>query len=185
VAERKTDAFTIFLGVACVALSILVLLLARENRKLKADIAAGAPEVMANALKVGERLEPFTLRSDGGETVPVRFDAQPGPSLVLVFTQTCPHCEKTFPVWRDVVQKASVPVFGVQLDRGDPAQAPQFPWPVFTPGDPQPPFLTKVPGVPATLVVAPDGTVTHVWYGELGDTERAALASAIGSRSAG
>lgn len=188
--RRTRDSFTVFLVVACLALAVLVVLLARENRHLKAQMASPGPE-MENALREGDILQPAALTGSAGEPVQVDFGASAGHTLLLVFTSTCPACAETFPIWRDLLNRPhpSVQVVGIQLDREQPG-APAaghdlstLPFPVYGPGEPHPTFLEKVPGVPATILVDSGGTVRKVWFGVLGNTQRADLEQEIAPAS--
>ena len=188
-ARRRTDPFTVFLVVACLALAVLVVMLALENRDLKSQIASHDHGPRPDELATGDRIESAVLAGSDGKPVRVEFPAPRRTTLLLVFTSTCPACARTFPVWRDVLRDGprDLRVVGVQLDRpsGGPASpeltALNLPFAIHGPGDPVPPFLKKVGSVPATIVVGPDGTVRKAWYGTLDDERQQELRREIRS----
>ncbi len=173
--RRRRDWFTVFLLVACAALAVLVVLLARENRRLKAALSApGLGQAAPAMLKAGECVTPFELLGDAGRTVRVDFGAGHPRTLLLVFSSQCPACARTIPVWNEItaaVQSASVRVVGVQLDQGQvagaagSANAAPARFPVFGVAAVRPDVLTKFPYVPAAALLSGDGSVERVWFG--------------------
>lgn len=187
VPAKRTDKFTVFLSVVSLALAVLVVLLAVQNRKLKQELSGqGGPP--PGTLAQGDKLEPFTVVDPAG--TPVSFQFNGAPRLVLAFTSTCPHCLKTFPVWRDVLQQGTsgLEVVGIQLDagakEGAAARLDTLPFPVYVPGEPAPAFVSKLYGVPTTLVVDGDGTVRRVWYGAITEENVGELKTALGEAAA-
>lgn len=173
--RRRGDLFVAFLVAACVVLAVLVVLLARENRRLKLALAAPASGQAATAaLKVGDCVTPFSLVADSGAKVPVEFGPGRPKTLLLVFSAQCPACARTVPIWNDLFGAGpppSVQLFGLQIDKGAPspgsgAPAPPAPrFPVFAAETPRPEALTKIPWVPAAVLLAGDGNVEGVWFG--------------------
>lgn len=188
--KGRWDPFSIFLSVACIALAVLVLLLARQNRELKKQIAAGTglgalPE---RALKTGETIPPFELIDSAGEAR--AFDeVAGGRSLLLVFSVHCPACTKTLPVWEELVSDAApaTRVLGIRTDSDEDAGAeatlPQaFPFPVYgVDRERAAAFLERIPYIPATVVVSDGGKVEKVWFGMLAEDDRAVLREMLGS----
>ena len=180
---RPTDRFTVFLVVACVALAALVVLLSVQNRSLKEQLSrAGAA---GPGLGKGDEVASFAVAGADGRADTVIFDGSGPRTLVLVFTSTCPHCERTLPVWREVLasSRPGLRVVGLQLDAstegGASLATPGLPFPVYAPGTPDPDFLRRIPGVPTALLLRPDGTVEKAWYGAPGDRERRELEEAV------
>lgn len=182
--KKKTDPFTLFLSIACVALAALVLLLAKQNRDLKGALAqAGShPE----EIKAGETLPPLTTVTDGGETRPLETPATT--NVVLVFSSTCPACEQTLPIWKAMIEAGlgpGVQVTGVQTDRfkqpGDPpkALATPLPFPVVgitrVPGE----AMEKIPYIPAAIVTDAQRVVRYAWFGVPDEARKAELAKVL------
>jgi len=169
------DPFTLFLVVACIALAALVIVLAWQNRQLKRGLAGpSAPELPADALKAGDRLEPFAVLDEAGGKRLLEFSPDGPKTLLLVFSAHCPACERTLPIWSEFLAStpgASLRAIGIQTDR--PGAAPDtsgivtaaLGFPVFSPEAKRPPALEKVPYVPATILLDGHGRVVQVWFG--------------------
>ena len=116
--------FTAFLVLACLALSVLVVLLARENRKLEAELVAVSREAPAEAWKPGDRLAPLTLVDGEGAAETLAFDRGEGRTLLLLLSPGCPACEAILPFWEFLVEGAprDLRVVGVSIG-GDPPPA--------------------------------------------------------------
>lgn len=178
--RKKTDPFTVFLSVASIALAALVLLLAKQNRDLKGQLAAAATH--PDEIKTGETLPPLTTVTDSGEQVPLQTpDAT---NVVLVFSSTCPACEQALPIWKELIEAgigSGVNVIGVQTDRfkkpGDPplALALPLPFPVVgitrLPGE----AMERIPFIPAAIVTDSARVVRHVWFGVPDDARKSEL----------
>ena len=184
-----TDRFSIFLVVACVALSGLVVALAVQNRSLKRQLSHGGgtpPPQFAP----GDVVSAFPVVSDTGETRTIVFGEGEAKTLLLVFSSTCPACKETMPVWRQLLASPptnGVRVVGLQTDRldGNPASpaelAAAFPFPVYGYKRPSPDPLVKVPFIPAAIVIDAKGIVLHAWFGVPGDEALRGLKEALGT----
>lgn len=187
----KRDPFTVFLVVACIALSVLVFLLARENRRLKADLSqAAAGQMPADSLKPGDAVEPLALVADGGKPSRLDFSAEGPRTLLLVFSTHCPACEKTLPIWNDLLASGlprDLRAVGVRTDREKAGAATGtvltagLHFPVFAPQDPSPPLLGKIPYIPAAVLLDSRGLVVKVWVGIPGDAQIKELRELVSS----
>ena len=183
------DRFTIFLVVACAALAALTLLLAWQNRDLKAQLAAalGAPPV--GGLKAGDTLAPFDVVNATGDKTHVAFEGQ-GETLLLVFSSTCGACRETIPVWNRLFAdgvSSKVQVVGIQVDfqqtSGTSATLaiPDLRFPVFGTGGTERELMSKFPAIPAAALVDGSGAVKSVWFGVPTEAQVSELRSAIAS----
>jgi hypothetical protein len=171
----RRDPFTMFLVVACIVLAVLVIVLARQNWKLKASFATLAKsQIPADALKTGDTVEPFTLLGDDARKERLLFSPDGPKTLLLVFSTHCPACERTLPVWNEFLTSSppqGVRAVGVETDH--PGTAPQLGgivpaslgFPVFSVEQPPPPVLGKIPYIPATVLLDGHGRVVRVWFG--------------------
>jgi hypothetical protein len=191
---KKRDYFSIFLTVACIALAVLVVMLARENRSLKkqlADAFLQGPPMPEYAIKVGDTLEPFGVMDDAGGAYTVEYGGEYTRTLLLVFSSQCPACDQTLPIWSEMVPEyENVPglqILAVQLDRIDqgemvnPVMAEAYPFPIFGIEIAENEFLRKIPFIPATILADARGTVVKAWYELPGDEIREELRSALGN----
>jgi peroxiredoxin len=182
----KAEAFTIFLVVACAVLAVLVVLLARQNMKLKEEIGTMTGAVpVEDALKPGDSLTAMTLLDEGGEKVVLDFGGENGRTVLLVFSVHCPACEKTLPVWSDMFAGEPPPgvrILGIQLDMPDEEGGlltPSLSFPVYgierSEADP----LKKVPYIPATMILDANGVIEEVWFGILSEENQEEIRQAL------
>jgi hypothetical protein len=187
--SRPRDPFTVFLMLACVALSLVVFFLARQNRQLKAELgAAGTPRLPAGALKPGDTVEPFALLDESGARVAIGFAAGGPRTLLLVFSSRCPACEKTLPIWNEILAAATPKdcrVVGVRTDGDAPGSSslftPALRFPVHTVPEPAPPPFAGpgLPYVPAAVLLDGEGRVSRVWFGVPAESDRRELRDAL------
>lgn len=186
---NSRDRFTLFLGVACLALAVLTLLLAWQNRSLKAELAAAAGAPPPGALKSGDTLGAFDVVDATGQTTRVAFDGH-GETLLLVFSSTCGACRETIPVWNRLLAdgaSGAIHVVGIQTDfqpastSGAAIAIPGLGFPVFGATDPQGEPMSKFPAIPAAALVDGSGAVKSVWFGVPTDAQVKELRRALQS----
>jgi thiol-disulfide isomerase/thioredoxin len=180
-APRRSGAFNVFLMAACAALSVLVVLLAVQNLRLKKQLSqhpgGGIPE---NALHAGERFEGLSIVDWDEQSKPLEFGKGENRTLVLIFSSTCGACELTFPIWEQIVgglgESSDIRVVGVQTDASHDAPKDQgglmtesLTFPVFKVDYDASPIMARIPGVPATVLVDATGVVQKVWFGAPND----------------
>lgn len=183
-AARRPDGFTIFLGIACAALAVLVVLLSIQNRRLKEEIAdlAARSAVVGGTWSVGDPVGSLTLRSvDGESKVAFPPPGASGSTALLVFSTTCPACRETFPWWNELTRQVGPDrIAGVRTDAGhgeESAEVLEFPVYAFDPDDPG--LAAKFPFVPATVVFDARGTVTEIVFGVPSGEKREAILKAV------
>jgi peroxiredoxin len=179
------DWYSIFLSAISLALAVLVVLLVLQNRDLKQRIRAAAEAGPPGGLTAGEMLPPFSLVDGTG--APVAVAVNDGHArLLLVFSSTCPHCDHALPIWRDMVRESGGgrEVLGVQTDAGAKSAKPidTLPFPVLAPGESGPAFLTKLSGVPATILVDGSGKIEKLFYGPPEGANAQAVREALKAR---
>jgi hypothetical protein len=158
----KRDAFGTFLTIASLALAVLVVLLAVQNRGLKEDLAAcqtghGMPP---DALKTGDMLGSVSVFDpDGNKTA---LDLSSGMHVLLVYSSTCPACEETLPTWNAWLENGTDPPTAGATTAPSPA-ALRLPVHLVDRGADDP--LRRVYAVPCTIVVGPGGKVRAAVYG--------------------
>lgn len=188
--------FTGFLLVACIILCVLVLLLTRENRAIKARYAELllSPPGRTDLLQVGDTLAPIALieqpgLSPHGSSSRYDFAAPHQRTLVLVLSTSCPHCETTIPVWNQILREVASPavrIIGLQLDADSPQrlQPASATFEVRGIADARGTWAASLPLIPATLLVSPTGVVEHAWFGELSPAQQDELRDALIEASA-
>jgi hypothetical protein len=181
---RRFPFFTAVLVLACVALSILVVMLSRQNRALKADLAAieGAVQRSKDALKPGQKLAPLTARNTAGMDVQVPLD-EPGRRLLLIGSTQCPACAMAKPYWAELSEmavSAKVNTLCLLTDGpGTPEDEAALSMPVLGVRAFPQSSIAKLPTVPAVLLLR-DGVIERMWAGpyepQTRDEVRAAMA---------
>jgi hypothetical protein len=156
-----------FLTVACLALAVLVVLLAWQNHQLKKVISETiARQSPPEGLKEGDTFPSLTLLDESGAPVSLEFGTGAGESLVLVYSSHCPACRETLPIWSGLLAD---PPAGLRVTAirtiGAASDEPALPFPVLTPRDGGAQLSRGIPYIPATLILGADGTVERIWYG--------------------
>jgi len=181
------DRFPLFLGVACMALAVLTLLLAWQNRSLKAELAAARGAPPPGSLVVGDTLAAFNVVDEAGNRTQVAFDGQ-GETLLLVFSSTCGACHQTIPIWNQILAKGAsnaIHVVGIQTDfpraPSDTTKLaiPDLRFPVFGAAEPGAAPMPKFPVIPAAALVDGKGAVKAVWFGVPTDAQVSELRAAV------
>jgi thiol-disulfide isomerase/thioredoxin len=170
------DRFGGFLAFASVALAVLVVLLAVQNRGLKKDLSAcrashAGDSVPSDALAVGETLDRVPVFDPGGNPTLLEFDS--GTHVLLIYSSTCPACEETLPLWNGWLDEGTFGTATVRAVRTDPpsAESPSeaspaaLRLPVLLVDRSGANPLRRVYLVPCTLVVGPGGNVRLAIYG--------------------
>jgi len=181
---------TMLLVVATALLAVLILVLAWQNRSLKAQLTAAANAPPPGALKVGDTILPFDVVDDAGNKTPVAFDGS-RETLLLVFSTSCGACQETIPVWNELLSDGApktLHVVGLETDfhptnfTDQAIPIPDLRFPVFGAADPTAEPMSKFPAIPAAALLDGKGAVRSVWFGVPTDAAVAELRSALKSR---
>ncbi len=169
-ARTRFRIYPVFLHLTLVALMGLVWGLIYQDR----GPDRGGPKVLAS----GDRLPSLAaLRLDGSETT-LSFSPNRAETLLLVFTTTCPVCEKNAEAWISLYERfhKEFKILGVAVD--DVEAAAEYsarlglPYPVLVPSDVASfPKDYRVPAVPTTIRLDRGGRVEDVWTGLLTDAQ--------------
>src|SRR6266404_5339256 len=97
-----------------VCLSTQVVLLTLQNRKLKEMWATTTPiGVTSGGLQPGDRVQSFKFQTSDGSSTLLEYDDPSRKYLILVFSTTCPHCERNLPNWRSIAERATGDLFTI------------------------------------------------------------------------
>lgn len=171
--QNPRDRLTTLLGVAAALLAVLILVLAWQNRSLKAELAAAANAPPPGALKIGDTIAPFDVIDQAGNSTHVGFDGS-GETLLLVFSSTCGACRETIPVWNGLLAESvpsTVHVVAIQTDLrqtpggGESLAMPDLRFPVFGAAESNGEPMSKFPVIPAAALMDGKGAVRSVWFG--------------------
>ena len=171
--------YYIFLHLALAGLATLVLALTHSNRELR-----GAHRDQPPQLAAGDRLAALAARQLDGTNTTLRFSPSQGETLLLVFTTTCPVCEKNTASWISLYERfrEDFEFIGVAVDDVEStasyASRLGLPYRVVIPNDVASfPRQYRINAVPTTILVGTDGRVKQVWTGPLTDADVRRLAS--------
>lgn len=185
---RRGSFFTVVLVVACVVLAVLVVVLSRQNRQLREELAQAqqtmndAVQRSMNALKPGQKMGAVTAVNAAGEEVRVLLDS-PGRRLVMVASAACPACANAKPYWAELsglAVAANVSTICMMADgAGNAEEEARLSMPVLGVRGFRESPLARVPSVP-TVVLLRDGVVDGVWPGPFDAEGVEAIKAAMG-----
>ena len=184
-ASRGGQWFTIFLAVACLALAVEVVFLVSKTRRLEGEIARLSAAMQLGTVEVGDAFEPLTLIGEDGEETSLELGQGQPHTLMLLFTMSCPACEKTFPIWSQIIPTEETPalrVAAIRLDKNpEPVEASTniLPVPVYSVKERGKTFR-KITRIPTTILVNGSGVVEKVWSGYLTPEKQQDLRETLG-----
>jgi thiol-disulfide isomerase/thioredoxin len=149
-------------------------LLAYQNRELKHKLSTSTSMSEIEPLKPGDKAEPFLMTTLDGATKEFAYTNPARKYLLFVLSTTCPHCEKTLPVWKSIAQKNNdnCDIIGISIHSLDETKKyigskdVGF-YVVSAMSDTSFNRKYKISGVPETILVSGDGVVEKAWIGEL------------------
>lgn len=179
--------FTAFTVVACVALSVLVLLLLRENRRLNAFFSEALEGVGSTGLVAGERPPALDLlaRKPADDSNPLDFADGRRATILLLTNGSCESCAFSLPYFNALAESwaaQAVVAAEIQIDAASPetlAHPGSSVLPAVAVRDPFKTWLRRVPMVPAALLLDADGALVKAYYGELSPRQQTELQHAI------
>lgn len=174
--------FTAFLLLATLALSLLVLLLMRQNRNLRSETAALRQLTGESSLPKGEMLasldtfappQPASAGADPSLTdtpdAMAFLDGRLGTFLYL-FSSSCGSCETIMPRVAALSARhtpSGVECFAIQIDANAPADLAHTDLGLPVRGVYEAPrtWLRRIPLVPALVLIDHNGVLIQAWYG--------------------
>ena len=190
--SQRSGSFSIFLMAACTVLSVLVILLAVQNLRLRRELSEQIAGPAKDALQKGETLAALTLIGEDGESGLLEFGQGEERTLLLIFSVHCPACEQTFPIWEELVaelrQTPGLRIVGIQTDLASEDESypsgtlpPAFPFGIFGVDYEASEAMGRIPFIPATIVLDTEGVVEEVWFGVPEDDRIDEIRNALGS----
>lgn len=154
-----------FLHFITVSLSVLVIVLADQNKALKNQITR--PQEVINA---GDYFSLANLQPIGQNTLKDTVNQK---QLIIVFTTRCPQCRESIPVWKRLAdsQNETLTILGISLDERDLTsklvEEQRLTFPIFTADKVAFYRANKISSVPYTLLRDKNGFVKKIWRGAL------------------
>jgi peroxiredoxin len=189
--SQRSGSFSIFLMAACAVLSVLVILLAVQNLRLKRELSEQFAGPAKDALQEGETLGSLTLVGEDGESGPLEFGQGEERTLLMIFSVHCPACEQTFPIWEELVaelhETPGLRMLAIQTDLASEEEShpsgtlpPAFPFGIFAVDYEASEAMARIPYIPATIVLDAEGVVEDVWFGVPEDDRIEKIRDALG-----
>ena len=170
--SKRIGLYPVALHLALATACVLVVLLARENRRLEKALVVS--RAAAGGIKVGDPLPEVAVTELDGSATALRFDDASRDTVVLVFTTTCSACEQNLGRWLDLHEQLGERYRFVAIGVDEPqatrawSEEHGLPFRVVVPVDRRYfPESFGLTGVPQTIVVGADGRVKDVQLGVL------------------
>jgi peroxiredoxin len=167
---------------ATASLLFLVWTVVDQNRMLREALAN--PNA-ASVLQAGDTIPAAQLMDLNGNRKDLRQVVDSG-GVLAFFTTTCPYCEQTLPVWRELardLREQNVPFVGVSLHEEmlprNFLTANEIDWPILLPVDADARSALKARIVPLTALFGADGSVVRTWRGALSTADAEAILQAV------
>ncbi len=184
---KKTNWTQLLSFLIIIFLGIEDVLLIFQNRELKAALKGMTTEPV-EPLKHGERIESVKLQTLDGNSVELNYNNSDKKYLLFVLSTSCPHCEKTLPVWQSIASKKmdNCNIIGIVMQNLDETKKyvttrnVNF---VTVSAEADTSFSRKykIGGVPETILINSDGTVEKSWVGELSGEQEKEIETLLGS----
>lgn len=178
--------FTLVVVVTCVGLAAVNVGLVLNKRSLEGEVTRLMEAVHASGqppLVEGERLPALSTWDASGQAVDVARSSEHTVTLLLVSSDSCGVCETARPVWRELAERAQgshVRVLELVVDApADSLAGREAPYPVLRAGADVWALTSRMPGIPAALLVDDTGDVRRAFYGEVQDGLREAVEAAL------
>ena len=168
-----------------VLLAVSNVRLVRENRQLS-DTAQYFASLRHT--RAGVKLPDLQGKGLDGQDLTISYKDGDPKTLLFVFSPTCPHCKRNWPVWLNLA-KAAQGKRVVFVNVGGPlppnfSQSSSFDSAtVVAAASPESKIQYSLFEFPITILMSPDGHAENVWVGELGPTEVADIERRFGSSS--
>ena len=160
-----------------VGLTLLVILLGLQNRKLKnrLELLSHTPV----SLQINEKVPVLRIRSLMNEYREIDFEKTESVTLLFVFSTTCPSCVKSLAIWNEItdsVKGSHLTIMGISIH--DSSKTALFlkhhalNFPVYLAKDTSFERDFKVESVPQTILITRRGFVANNWTGRVDSTRR-------------
>lgn len=176
----KRDGRSTFTGwlwpVLCLILAVIVLVLAWQNMKLKAHLAAindRFSQLMEGQalLKPGDPAPPFTALLPGGQELIIRTDSLIAPLILGWYSGGCEPCLKTIEPWNELADSFPGQFWGITIDTPEENDGlsgeVDRDFPTVSLINDTAITMYKIQFTPQTMVISPAGIVAGIWPGPL------------------
>ncbi len=165
-----------------IILAFICILLILQNRRLKSAEGGDSGSI----LETGTKVESFKYRNLDGEEATFQYAGHDVNQLFFVFTTSCPHCQNSLSEVQQLVDiilaRGDVNLLGVSLATREQTLKyiidNKLRFPIITVDQD---FVLKyrTSSIPTLILVGSEGTVKHVWRGELNSNRRIEIINQI------
>lgn len=169
--KKSLNLYQVFLHFILVLFGVIIILLVIKINKLQVK-----PEFIEQ-LKEGESFLPMDVQSLDGTLNELIFSNKLNPTLLFIFTTTCPYCSQNIPNWKRIYEqnKDKYEIIGIGADELDNvkeyANENKLPYKIFVPVDKDFRKKYKISGVPQTIIVDTNNRIKKLWLGKLNNSE--------------
>lgn len=155
----------------CLGLVVIVVVLVLRVRNLESEVwrlQAALDQAGEAVLVDGRPLPEARVLNEAGDSLELSSPTDVG-TLLFVTAPGCDHCDTFRPVWDDVatmLDGSSVRVLELVVDSDSMPPKDGRAYPAVVPSSAQIPLVRSLVGIPASILVDPDGVVQSVLYGE-------------------
>ena len=167
-------------GILIIGLSVLVVVLARENSQLKERLENLTKP--REALKPNDTLPALKVTTLKGDTLELDFTKERQKMLLFVFSTSCPVCLKSLDAWNAIAELAisrQYTVLGISTHdlkkTTEYAAKNKLAFPVYVVRDTMFAPRFKMYFVPQTLQIRPYGIVENNWGGLVDSTRHSEI----------
>ncbi len=171
--------YQMFIHFILVCFSIIIILLVIKINKMQIK-----PEFI-DQLKEGETFLPLEVQSLDQKNHRLTFSNKDKPTLLFIFTTSCPYCSQNIPNWKRIyeLKKDDYDIIGIGADElgnvEDYADVNSLPYNIFVPIDKEFRKKYKISGVPQTIIVDTDARVRKFWLGKLNNSELSKISDKV------
>lgn len=170
---RMKNWFSWVLLVGVVGLSVMVVLLARQNGRLRAAVeerdAAVAALASEGGLREGDQVGPLELFDADGTARVLGFDEGHASTLILLVSTGCEACDVAVPLWEQMLEEGGFGAMVVAVDASvrEPSALGSYSerFPTWGTTAQRIGWLREIPLTPSAVLVGPGGRVLGAWYG--------------------
>lgn len=170
---------------ATIVLGVLVVLLVRDNRRLREELGAAGKALIEertkDSLAVGQAVTPVTMVGADGQVSRAAFDGDRWTMLFMVAGH-CPYCEETVPIWSRLLKETQaegnprLSLVCIQSDAKSAAELKQLPAPLTAKVvQNERSWLSRVPIVPSVLLIDNHAVIRRAWFGVPTDMDEQAM----------
>jgi peroxiredoxin len=130
-------------------------------------------------IRVGHKIPEFTVNDFTGKPTTIASRKDPQGELIVIYSPSCNVCHATMPRWIELYRQfflpQNIPFIGLSVENSVQTaisiREMNIPFKVVVMPDIDLKFGYRVPDIPMTLAVGPDGNIINIWNGNLNENQ--------------